>query len=392
MKILAVAHDVPHPDQSSGELRFFTLLELLAAEHDVSLLAVKRSTAETGDTAVARLERSGLTIAHGPLERLLRTVGFDLVLFEFYFAAAGRIGTVRTWCPHARVVVDTVDVHFHRLRSRARLTGTESDRAAAEEMRKTELEVYGQADLVVTVSDDDRQVLAAEGLQVPVAVLPNIHTMHPLQPRPPHDRLELVFVGSYKWAPNVDAMLYFCHDVMPLVRQRVPQVRLRIVGSAPTAEVLALSAPDVEVVGYVEDTTPYLLSSDISIAPLRYGGGIKGKVGEAMAHGLPVVTTSIGAEGFGFADGRDLLIADSPQAFADAIAGLWTDPVLYDEVRRNGWTQIANRLSMDAVRGMLPAVMAAALRARPKRMPFVTRVRAVAPHYLDKYVLWRFRT
>lgn len=392
MKILAVAHDLPRPDESSGELRFFTLLSLLAESHEVTLHATGQPRDGLDGKAMARLASNGVRIDQEPLDQLLRRSAFEIVFFEFYFVAANRVRKVRTWQPDARVVVDTVDVHFHRLRSRARLTGSEADRLEAERVRAVEMAVYGQADLVVAVSSDDRAVLLTEGLGAQVAVLPNIHAMHPLQPRRRNDRLELVFVGSYKWSPNVDAMTYFCHEVMPLVREQVPNVRLRIIGSAPTAEVLALAAADIDVLGFVDDVGPYLRSSDISIAPLRYGGGIKGKVGEAMAYGLPVVTTSIGAEGFGFQHGRELLVADTPTDFAAAVAELWRSPGTYERIRLCGWEAISKHLSVDAVRGSLPEFLATARGVRPKRLSPFDRARLLTPHYLEKYVLWRFRT
>lgn len=391
MKILAISYDIPRPDQSSGELRFFTLLSLLARNHETALYSKDQSSAPERDIAAQALSSRGVRIENGPFAHLLRRANFDIVFFEFYFVAEGLLDVVRAWQPHARIVVDSVDVHFHRLRSKAHLTGLPSDREHAEVIKHSELAIYRQADLVLTVSEEDSHVLRAEGLRNEIDVIPNIHAIVPLAPHQWGNRLELIFIGSYKWAPNIDAMIYFCREMLPLLRQKVSQFRLRIVGSAPTDEVEALAADDVEVVGFVPETTSFLLSSDISIAPLRYGGGIKGKIGEAMAHGLPVVSTSIGIEGFGFRIGEDVLACDTPQAFVDAIAMLWQDRNRYETVRKNGWSFINDRYSEQAVERQIAPIFQGLAARPPKRISVVKRIKMLAPHYLDKYLLWRLK-
>lgn len=390
MRLLAVSYDYPQPDQSSGELRFFTLLSLLTQHGEVAFWS-RDQHADTATPAATKLQTAGVAVRQGAFEHVLRQQPYDVVIFEFYFVAASLIELVRAWQPQARVVVDTVDVHFHRLESKARLSEVPADIDAARAMRVKELGVYGQADVVVAVSEADREVLQRAGLRAPVEVMPNVHVMHPLQPKARGERLELVFVGSYKWAPNVDAMIYFCTEVLPHLRKRVPRLRLRIIGSAPTDAVRALAADDVEVVGFVDDTTPYLLSSDVSVAPLRYGGGIKGKVGEALAHGLPVVTTPVGAEGFGFVNGEHVLVGNTPQELADLIAQLWLDQELCERVRAAGWRFIEERLSTNAVARRIPGFLASTVAARPRRLSMVRRMRMIGPHWFQRHVGWRFR-
>lgn len=391
MKIFVISYDVPRPDQSSGELRFFTLLSLLARDHSLAFYSRDQQSSPEKDAAIAGLKGLGISVKEGALESHLRRDRYDIVFLEFYFVAEATIDLVRAWQPAAKLVVDSVDVHFHRLRSKARITGLPADHDAAETVRRKELSVYDRADLVLTVSADDSQILKREGLVTDTAVIPNIHVMHAVGQRLPSAQLELIFIGSYKWAPNIDAMLYFCNDVMPLLRKRLPSLRLRIVGSAPTAEVLALARDDVEVVGFVDETTPYLFSSDISIAPLRYGGGIKGKVGEAMAHGLPVVTTSVGAEGFGLEPGKDLLVGDTPEAFTDAIVRLWHDHPLHETIRQNGWRFINERFSVQAVSRLLPSLLLQLGGIRPKRLNLLRRLKIIAPNYMDMYIFWRLK-
>jgi len=392
MKILAVSYDVPSPDQSSGELRFFTLLSLLARQHELHFYSKAQQSTPERDAAAENLKQLGICVEGGKFEHLLRCTRFDVVFFEFYFVAEDLLDRVRAWQPSARIVIDSVDVHFHRLRSKARLTGLPEDHDNAETVRDCELGVYSKADLVLTVSEADNRILREEGLKSDLAVIPNIHEMHPLVSHIRSDRLELIFIGSYTHQPNVDAMLYFCCEIMPILRKKVPRLRLRIVGSSPTDDVKALAAEDIEIVGFVPETTSYLLSSDISIVPLRFGGGIKGKIGEAQAHGLPVVTSSIGAEGFGFQVGADVLVGDTPQTFADSIAVLWQDQDLNERIGKNGWEYIDQRYSVRAVTKLIPPIFERLSVCLPKRISPIKRTKIIVRHYLDKYVLWRFKT
>jgi glycosyltransferase involved in cell wall biosynthesis len=179
-------------------------------------------------------------------------------------------------------------------------------------------------------------------------VISNIHTF------PEHvvgrqGRSHLLFVGGFPHAPNVDAILYFCKDVFPFVQASLPETKLWVVGNAPPAEIVALASDRVVVTGYVPYSAPYLQSALVSIAPLRYGSGMKGKIGEAMACGLPVVTTSIGAEGMGLRDHLDAMIADSAEEFAERIVRLHEDPELWEKLARNGRLRVQQEWSPEAV-------------------------------------------
>src|SRR5205814_10715677 len=110
------------------------------------------------------------------------------------------------------------------------------------------------------------------------------------------DSQHLPFIGNLAHRPNSDGVLYFLREVYPLVRAALPQIELDIIGDNP-AEIAAYASPDVRVRGYVPDVEPFWQARRVFVAPLRYGAGVKGKIGEALAHGLPVVTTTVGAEG-----------------------------------------------------------------------------------------------
>ncbi len=147
-----------------------------------------------------------------------------------------------------------------------------------------------------------------------------------LRTGPAPQRPELVFEGVMKFGPNVDAVQYFVKDILAHIRQQQPDVHFTVVGRDPVPEVQALASPHVEVTGFVDDVRPWLARAQVFVCPMRSGAGIKNKILQAWAMGLAVVSTSEGAHGLDARDGQNMLIRDTPQAFASAVLGLLADP------------------------------------------------------------------
>ncbi|HZV75516.1 MAG TPA: glycosyltransferase [Conexibacter sp.] len=371
LRILVVHSELPLHDRHSGSLRLFRLLELLAGEgHAVTFLA-RRGLGQEHYAA----ELTALGIDVHPLDRArLRELGahlpgpeldfaelcvrgrFDVAVLSFYDLAEQYLPLLRRHSPLTRVVVDTVDVHHVRERRGAELSGDPTRLAAAERTRERERAVYGAADALIAVSEDDAAALRELAPEVPVHVVSNVHAAAPDGPAF-GERAGLVFVANFAHAPNVDAILDFHATAWPLVRAALPGVRLTLVGSDPPPAVRALAAADVEVTGWVPETVPHLDRARVSIAPLRYGAGVKGKVGEALSHGLPVVTTAIGAEGMGIVDGEHALVADGPAAFAAAVARLHEQRALWERLAAAGRAHVAGSLSPDVARDALRALL-----------------------------------
>lgn len=393
MRIAVVASSFPQPDLASGDLRFATLLSLMARANEVVYCALDaRGNAKAPTAAAARLTEQGIALCTASLADLLKHFSADIVWFEFFYQArADYVGVVRRYCPRAKVVVDSVDVHFNRLAARADLTGLAEDIDLADTTKARELAAYVRADLVIAVSANDRDLLLREAPDVPVHVVPNVHEV-PDYPDPDARRHgELVFVGGFRHDPNVDAVLYFCHEILPLILRSHPLVRTRIVGSNPPPEVLALAGPNVEILGYVPETAPYLRSAYISIAPLRYGGGLKGKVGEAMSYGLPVVTTSVGAQGFGLTPDHDLLVGDTASEFAARVTALLDDAAMHRRIGRNGYEFISRHYSVPSVARMLDECLKRALLLPARSTASVQASRGLVRTLYQRHIAWRLR-
>lgn len=381
------------PDQSSGDLRFYTLLSLLARKHKLLFCALNEdNTTQPRNDAGARLEQAGITLGEVDLPHVLRSFKSDIVWFEFYYMARlDYLGLLERHYPQALIVVDSVDVHFNRLEARARLTGKLEDEAEARQMRVRELAVYASANMVIAVSEDDRQLIQLALPNVPVEVVPNIHAVPSYPDKTKRRYGELVFVGGFRHDPNVDAMQYFCREVMPLITAACPQARLKIIGSNPPQDILALANEHVEVLGYVPETAPHLECAYISVAPMRYGGGMKGKVGEAMSNGLPVVTTSFGAEGFGLQPGEDLLIGDTAESFAAQVIALLDDADLHSRIAHQGYDFIEQYYSVPAVGLRLDSTMQRLSYLPLRVIPMRRRLMLSIQKWYAQRIAWRLK-
>jgi glycosyltransferase involved in cell wall biosynthesis len=189
-----------------------------------------------------------------------------------------------------------------------------------------------------------------------IEVVPNIHEVAPIG-TVFEQRRDILFVGGFLHQPNEDAVIFFVREIFPLIRQRLGDVRFFVVGSNPPPHVLALNSEGVVVTGYVKDLLPYFGSSRVFVCPLRYGAGMKGKIGQSMSFGMPVVTTSVGAEGMELVDGDTALIADGPAAFADAVARLYTDEELWARLAQRSLDHIREKYSREAVRGKIRKIL-----------------------------------
>lgn len=398
MRLLIVSANVPTPDQASGDLRFFSLLRVLAGQHEVKFCAYgaagqeRRLGADIYRKYVKAMEEVGVELVLSDPIAAAQAADYQVVLFEFYFSAEHYLGKLRQRLPKARMVIDTVDVHFNRLESKARLTGNSQDQRNAEDVKSIELRNYRAADALIVVSSDEMAFLSTYAVDVPQYTISNFHALPALNMNKSCGAApELLFIGSFAHDPNVDAVLFFCRDVLPLVYQQLPLARLTIVGVNPPAEVRALASGSITVMGYVENLHPVFARSHVSVAPLRYGGGVKGKVGEAMAEGLPLVTTTVGAEGLNVTDGVEMLIANEPSLFAASIVKLANDPALYARLRRAAWLHVEKSMSAEKVGAQALAIFEEIGQLPAHQLPISVRAEHAVWRWFARNIAWRFK-
>ena len=351
-RVLFIDEAVPTPDRDSASLRQFNLLRILRG-HGAHVAFLPTGLAH-GGAATAALQQLGVETWYAPFARSVATwlrthAGrFEVIVVTRHHLAAALLPLLRRHAPRARLVLDSVDLHYLRERRGAQMAADPAALRAAEATRERELAAMAAADVVLVVSDEERAQLAQDAPGLHVEVLSNLHRIA----GPGADfeaRRDLVFVGGFRHPPNVDAVLWFAGEVLPKIRQRLPQVRFHCIGSDPPAQVRALATEGgVEVHGHVADISPYMDGARVAVAPLRFGAGVKGKINLSMAHGQPVVATTCAVEGMHLRDGVDVAVADDPDAFADAVVALYGDRERWERLAHAGLDNVARHFSAEA--------------------------------------------
>jgi glycosyltransferase involved in cell wall biosynthesis len=364
--VLVIADRVPTPDMTSGSVRLSAILQLM---HELGLRISFISALRKEEYRFILEPGSEL----GEYEERLRSLGVGEVnygwddaiqelkqngwRYRFAFLSFAEITyrylpLVRASGIHAKIIYDTVDLHALRLKREAEVNGNQELVEKGAYYQKIELCNIQCTDAVIAISDEEAIRIRELAPQARVATIPNIHTAAPGKASM-QTRQDLLFIGHYLHTPNVDAVTVFVREILPRVRKVLPKVTIRLVGSNMPEAVRALKQPGVLPIGYAKDVRPYFDSSRIFVAPLRYGAGMKGKIGHAMSWGLPVVTTSIGAEGMDLISGEHALIADSPDAFADAVIRLYNDQKLWEQISQAAAKHMRDRFSAGTVRPIL---------------------------------------
>ncbi|MEM7482401.1 MAG: glycosyltransferase [Acidobacteriota bacterium] len=352
-RALIIDHRVPTPDQDAGSVRMTALVDAFRESHfQVTFLPENLyEMAPYGQALRQQKAELIVTPQYTSLEAYLERHGeaFDLVLVSRFHIASGCLDLVRRLCPDARLVFDTVDLQFLRLERRAALEQDVELEEEAHRLRESELQLARKADATLVVSRSEAEILGREAPDLDVRLLSLIHsTAAPSQGF--EERRDFYFVGGYEHPPNIDAARWFVSEILPRVRQELPTVRFLLIGSKAPAELRVIADEHTEIVGFVEDMDPYLDGCRLSVAPLRYGAGIKGKVTQSLSHGLPCVMTSVAAEGIGLSHGEDAMIADDADSFAQAIIAVYRDAALWQRLSQAGLERIKEDFSPRAAR------------------------------------------
>jgi glycosyltransferase involved in cell wall biosynthesis len=354
-RILVVDRMVPG-DDDAGSVRMWALLRILVdLGYRVTFIADEASP----DPDLSRLRALAIEVVH-------RRSGFELVrqhAHRFDLVVLSRAPLAEKYLPllagadpGPRVVFDTVDLHHLR---EQRLAELESDRAlasAARRRRDRELALMRACDGVWVTSTHEAALLGGERALPRVDIVPLIQSVRDEVPAFAARR-DLLFIGAFHHEPNEDAVLYFVDSVLPLIRTALPGVRVIVVGSHTPPSIRRLASGDVVVRGFVRDLEPVVDSCRLSVAPLRFGAGVKGKIAQSLGWGLPAVATPVAAEGMNLVDGAHILIASDAAAFARETVRLYTDEALWTRLSHAGRDLIRSQYSFEAVRDVVGAAL-----------------------------------
>lgn len=350
-RLLFIDWSTPRPDRDAGSVTAFHLMQILKnLGFDVTF--IPSDLEYLGDYTEA-LRSIGIECLHrediGSIKDFLKAEGSQ---FVFAFLCRAPIAMhymedIRSHAPDAKIILNTSDLHYLRDIRNAELEGSKEKLRAAQEWKLEELKVINRCDLAIVMSPIEHAILAQDAPDANVRLIPLMFVDICDDVPPFEERRDILFIGGFPHMPNVDAALYFAREIFPLVKRKLPDVVWHVVGNAPPTSVLDLARqPGIVVHGFVHDIAPIFRKIRLTVAPLRVGAGIKGKIGTSLSFGVPVVATSIAAEGMNLEDDLHVSVADDPQAFADAIIRVYEKPEVWQRLSSAGRQEMLERHSV----------------------------------------------
>ncbi len=359
-RVLIIDATTPEPDQDSGSLRLTHVMRCFRGlGYGVTFFADNHQHA---GRYTRELQQWGVEVVYEPWlesnQAFFRQRGseFDFVMVSRHYIAANYLSMVKRFCPNAKFIFDTVDLHYLREQRLAELEDSLALRQVAGQTRRSELAVIEQADAILVVSETEVGVLKEDAPGAMVHVLSNIHEVPGRRPGF-EERSDLFFVGGYQHPPNVDAARWFVNSIWPLIHARLPEARFHLIGSKAPESVSELKGDGVIFHGFIEDLEHYLDHCRLAVAPLRYGAGVKGKVNLSMSHGQPVVATPMAVEGIHAEHGREVLVAESEQDFANEVIRLYRDETLWNKISDAAIQNVESHFSVKAARASLESLV-----------------------------------
>jgi polysaccharide biosynthesis protein PslH len=356
MRLLYLTHTCPYPPNKGDRIRCFNILKHLSRQHEVEIIYPTFSNDHAGCKAVLlRYCRSVKTVNINPLlsymrclpgfftrqplttpffyskklERLIQVDGFNLVLVDCSSMARYVLDE-----PIPKIL-DFVDIDSEKWKLYATTASFPKNfiyRLEAKRLLRFEAKLCRSFDSCLVVSNTEKQLVQDKTNLVVVANGIDLQLFTPQ--RKPSEHI-LTFTGAMNYLPNVDGVIYFHNEVLPLIRRQIPTVKFIIAGMQPSAKIRALADDHTIVTGFVSDIREYLSKADVCVVPLRIARGIQNKILEAMAMEIPVVATSNANNGINATDKTEIMLADSPHDFANATVRLLRDAKLRDTITKN---------------------------------------------------------
>ena len=382
--ILLIHEILPHHDCSGADLRLYELVRELRAQHHAVTFLARDNRDE--DRYRPAIEALGARVFAGDPERLrhtgcdqlpswelrdvLKRGQFDMAILSHWFwsgisVAEQYIDELRRYSPATRILVLSEDRHGERERRLSKLTGHLSDSERANDFEQRETEIYSRADLVLYVTETDQQRFLE---LVPGLATEHLPTISEAASAGPEftARSGVLFLGNFENLANQDALAWLLENVWPLVRRAEPALNLYIAGHA-APEGLDKRYAGVNCIGKIPKLDEQFDLRRVFVAPIRYGTGIITKNMHALAHGLPVVTTTVGAEGLQLQNEIHGMIADDPADFAAAVVRLHRDAVLWEKIAAEGRKYIHEKFSLANLQSQIRKIVQRACAIRPRK-------------------------
>jgi len=359
--VLVIDHRIPYADRDGGSFRMMEILRSIRRRHHRVTFIPDNLTVDS--PYIDDMLRIGIEVVqkphyHSVVEHLQEHGGdFKLAILSHCKIAAQYMSVVRRLAPRAKIVFDAVDLHFNREEREAEILRDHTLRATAATRKQKELRLVMRADLTFVVSTVEKAILQAENASLNVQVLSNIHSMDETDPAGFEQRRDIVFIGNFEHPPDVDAVLFFMNEVVPRVHDRTPGAIFHVLGHNAPAAIRRLASRRVRIYRHVTDVRPIFDNARVSVAPIRFGAGVKVKLSQSMALGVPTVVTSVAAEGMHLVHEQNAMIADDPDSFAESLVRAWSSPDLWQRLSSNGRQNIRDHFSVAATNRGIDAIL-----------------------------------
>ncbi|QOW11597.1 glycosyltransferase family 4 protein [Kaistella flava (ex Peng et al. 2021)] len=349
--ILIVDSQIPTFDKDSASNRITEIAKFLAKYYNVYLMDWRKAIPKIESKKYIKNLNDHNVIVYTPfidengmfkgkkhfIENLLPKLDFVWChrpeLFEFY------LKFFREKAPQAKIIYDMVDIHYLRMERGLELKHDAKRVKEVEYYKFIETELSKKADKIAVISNTEKEFMTDFVEESKLFVVSNVHNLKVRPEEMPtfEKRKDIFFIGTFLHDPNVDAVEVLYHKIMPLVWKELPSLKISIIGSEAPAHILEMNSDLFEITGYVENIIPYYEKCFASVSPLRFGAGVKGKIGQALEYALPVLTTNIGAEGMFLENGVTALIAaeEDYQQFANNIIQICTNSNTWNTLHEN---------------------------------------------------------
>lgn len=351
-RVLYIDATTPRPDKDSGSIDAFEYMKIIRQDLNFAVTFIPEYDLGYNGSYTIALQKRGIECLYFPfiisVKQFIKQNAhtFDVVILSRYPTAKKYIDAVRRYSPNAKIIFNTVDLHFLREERKAKIELNNQQLRTAQKIKREELSIIQRSDLTLVVSEEEKKIVNA--------LLPNAKvTTIPLPRHIPgrkqgfNQRKDIAFIGGYQHPPNVDAVVYFIHHIWPLVHQALPDVRFIIAGSEMPSSFFNYAFNNIVPLGYIEDLSSLFDNIRLSIAPIRYGAGIKGKIVTSLSFGVPCVATPIAVEGMGLEHSKDILIADTESKFAEYIIRAYQDQALWYQLSDNGINAVREKYSIE---------------------------------------------
>jgi glycosyltransferase involved in cell wall biosynthesis len=348
--ILFFDEKVPDYDKHAGSLSTFQYIKLLH-EMGFKLIFIPDSLKPLEPYAT-EMQQAGIEVVYGPFEfeNWIKCNGqyIHYVWLSRPDVAIKYVEAIKCYT-EAKILYYTVDLHYLRALRRYQIEKGKEILDESMRLKKIEFYLFENVDVILTPSDQEQKIIRSGFPQKRIVTIPVIYCeANSIVGQNLTDfdgRHGIIFLGGFDHLPNVDAVKWFISDIFPVVKQKLPDIKLYIAGSNPPPEIAALNNNDIIVTGYVKDLEQLFKTKRVFVSPLRYGAGVKGKIITSMSYGVPVVTTCVGNEGINLRSGVEAFVADDPIEFANRTVELYTNPKTWVQLSKNSISFVKKNFS-----------------------------------------------